>query len=424
MTTSNKIFPIVNDAACVYKWGWNTLGLYTGVTASCHRTEHAPITVENFNNFHNTDMVLGSRKLMLEGQWPPEHVGCNYCKKLEDHGAMSDRTYHNAIPGLTPIDFDEDQLHVTPTILEVYLNNTCDLRCVYCLPDLSSRINSELKQYGPIPTENLLSKLEYVPCHKDHSTFVTLLIKWLEENYSKLTRMSVLGGEPFFQDEFYTVLDFVKTQTNTNMVLSIHTNLNAKLDRLTEYIELVKDLILTKRIKKAAIICSIDCFGPQQEFIRNGLDLAQWRDNFEYLIQHKWLDITVQHTITSMSIKTTADLQQYINDKKKVNPNITQAYQLVDEVYSGPLFTPEIFGKDFFSEDLDAILKLMPLTSDREIRSYKRLESIVNLVKSSSVNATALRDLKITMDTYDQRRHTNWKELFPWINEFFIRNNI
>lgn len=423
ITNTNKIFPIVNDAACVYKWGWNTLGLYDGVTASCHRTEHAPITIENFENFHNSDMVISSRKLMLKGQWPPDHVGCTYCKKLEDHGEMSDRTFHNTIPGLTPVDFDDDQLHVTPRILEMYLNNTCDLRCVYCLPSISSRFNSELKQYGPIPTQSLTSQLQYTPPHKDQQKFLELLLVWMDKNYSKLTRLSVLGGEPFFQSEFNTVLDFIKTQTNRDLTLSIHTNLNAKPDRLIEYIELIKSLILNKQIKKAAIICSIDCVGPVQEFIRDGLDFNHWQKNFEYLIQHKWVDITVQHTVTSLSIRSIAELQSYINDCKKINPNITQAYQLVDD-HRGPLYTPKIFGKDFFSKELDAILKLMPLTSDREIRSYKRLESIVNLVKNSQINVEALRDLKITLDSYDQRRNNDWKVLFPEINEFFIRNNI
>jgi organic radical activating enzyme len=419
-----RIFPIHNKSACVYKWTWNTIGLFTGVTASCHRTEHTYLTPENFKNFHNNDKVIASRKLMLDGIWPDAHVGCDYCQKLEEVGAMSDRTYHNPIPGLTPVDFDVDQLNVTPRILEIYLNNTCDLRCMYCMPDLSSRINSELKQYGPLPTKNTRYSLQYVEKSPHQQQFLDLTLDWLEENYSKILTLSVLGGEPFFQQEFNVMMDFVKTHANPELTLSVNTNLNSDISVITNYVKTVKQLIIDKKIKRATINCSLDCFGPEQEFIRNGLNLNRWRENFEYIIQHKWLYITVQHAVTSLSIGTMSDLQKYINQKRvEVNPKINQTFQLVDEP-QGPVLTPEIFGKDYFSADLDAILLLIPQTTDQEVRAYKRMETIVKLIKSSEVNRPALGDLKITMEEMDRRRNTNWRSVFPWLDNYFIRNEI
>ena len=57
----SKVFPIRNDAACVFKWGWNTFRLYNGKSSSCHRVEQDVITVENFHTFHNTPRKIQTR---------------------------------------------------------------------------------------------------------------------------------------------------------------------------------------------------------------------------------------------------------------------------------------------------------------------------------------------------------------------------
>ena len=54
------------DPACVYKWGWSTIFLQSGTTASCHRTDPDFITAENFENFHNTPAKL---KASFELYW-------------------------------------------------------------------------------------------------------------------------------------------------------------------------------------------------------------------------------------------------------------------------------------------------------------------------------------------------------------------
>ena len=46
-----KTFPIVNDAACLYKWAWSTVFLSRGTTSSCHRGRHWRLTEDNFMDF-------------------------------------------------------------------------------------------------------------------------------------------------------------------------------------------------------------------------------------------------------------------------------------------------------------------------------------------------------------------------------------
>lgn len=413
----NRVFPIRNDSACVYKWSWNTFRLYNGTSSSCHRVAPVKITLDNFDNFHNTVEVLNDRQKMLAGEWPGR--GCEYCENIEKQGGISDRLYHNNIPGLTPVNFDPagDQ-KVIPRIVELYLSNVCDLACVYCLPMFSSRNNEELKKYGPYPIG--IMPVQQIP---DREQYFSAWLNWLDKNYQHIECISILGGEPFLQKEMWDILEFVKNKQNQALTIAINTNLNSNSKSIRQFVETCKDLIVTKKIKRVQINASLDCWGAPAEFIRNGLDLNRWQENFEYLIQHKWLSISVHQVITSLSIGTALELQNRIAEYKKQNPKITQAYHVVDSGYE-EVYHPNIFGSDFFKTKLDELLGKYPITTEWDIETRKRLEGICLMINSQTPDRARLTKLLSTLDTIDQRRGTNWKMLFPHINQYFIENKI
>ena len=95
---TKKYWPIKSETSCYLKWSWSTIYLNRGTTASCHRTVENKLTVEDFDNFHNTPKKLDDRARMLAGGWPEESEtekfglpGCTYCKHIEDSGGVSDR---------------------------------------------------------------------------------------------------------------------------------------------------------------------------------------------------------------------------------------------------------------------------------------------------------------------------------------------
>ena len=145
---SDKFFPIKTETACQLKWNWSTLFLNTGVTKSCHRTAESVLTPENFFNFHNTELKLSDRRRMLEGQWP-EH-SCSYCREIEEAGGVSDRLRQVSIPNLVPpeLDADPSAINISPTIVEVFFNNACNMGCLYCSSKLSSTIETENRKFG------------------------------------------------------------------------------------------------------------------------------------------------------------------------------------------------------------------------------------------------------------------------------------
>ena len=88
-----KYFPISQGVACQSKWSWSTLFLTEGITRSCHRASESNLTVENFINFHNTNVKIQDRQKMLDGIWPAG--GCNYCKRIEGASAAFKRIDKN-----------------------------------------------------------------------------------------------------------------------------------------------------------------------------------------------------------------------------------------------------------------------------------------------------------------------------------------
>ena len=47
-------FPIETATACQNKWTWSSIYLNLLSTASCHRVKPVEISLENFDDFHNT----------------------------------------------------------------------------------------------------------------------------------------------------------------------------------------------------------------------------------------------------------------------------------------------------------------------------------------------------------------------------------
>ena len=124
-------FPVKTDTACKLKWAWSTLLLNYGETKSCHRTAVSPLTKENFVNFHNTAVKLQDRRDMLQGRWPESN--CKYCREIEATGGISDRIRQWTLPYQVPPELMSDPaaIEVSPTLVEVYFSNTCNLGCLY-----------------------------------------------------------------------------------------------------------------------------------------------------------------------------------------------------------------------------------------------------------------------------------------------------
>ena len=408
-----KYFPIKTDTACQLKWAWSTILLPKGLTQSCHRIDPHPFDINSFN-FHNTEEKIRQRETMLDGQWPKS--GCQYCENIERTGVgQSDRQFFLQVPNLSPKELESDirATKVSPTILEVYIDNTCNLSCVYCIPELSSRIDNELKKHGRFEKNGLILESTF----QKENNFDEIQEKfwaWMRENAHTLERFHLLGGEPFYQKQFELFFDFFNANPCPNLAFNIVTNLVITKDRLEKYVDRFKKLIVDKKLKQLDITVSIDCWGPQQEFVRYGLDLVKWQENFEYLISQRWIKLNINNTISVLTIKTLPNLLELMASCTK-NRKIEHYFSTT--IYPSYMH-PMILGAEEFDEDFKIILDLMETDTWRGGQAKQYMQGLVAVIQNSTYNKEETLKLLTYLDEIDRRRHTNWRELFPWLIKY------
>jgi organic radical activating enzyme len=405
----SKYFPINTETACKLKWGWSTLYLNSGITASCHRSSFSKLTAENFNQFHNTPAKVQAREVMLDGKWPSG--GCEYCQGIEQSGGTSDRMVQNSIPGLFP----EKQGSVTdPVMLEVYFNNTCNLSCLYCNPGLSSTIDQEYKKFGNFNVGGV--KLEHLE-QKHIQDLEEPFWSWAKDNFSKLERFHFLGGEPFYQKQLDKFLDFVEAVPNSDCEFQITTNLMVSEKILQNKISKIKDVVAKRKLKRFDITVSIDCWGDPQEYVRYGLELNTWLANFEYLLDQKWIKLNINQTISALTIKTMPELVERLAQWRKIRP--VGHYFSVTE--PGPSYMrPNIFGAGVFDKDFALVLQSMSKDSEDDVRAYKYMSGIANEIEMSNINQIEIDNLMVFLNEKDRRRQTNWRTTFPWLTKYVV----
>jgi len=406
----SRYFPIKTDTACQLKWTWSTVTLYSGKTNSCHRVGATDIDLDNFNQFHNTEKKLADRKLMLDGQWPSG--GCEYCKDVENSGGKSDRQFQLQIPDLTPpeLDADPSAISVTPRIIEVYLDNVCNMSCIYCHDGFSSRIQKENERFGSFEKGGIKIKnsTSQIP---NFDQMTEKFWDWMERNYHHLRRFHVLGGEPFFQKSFERCLKFLETNSNPELEFNIISNLKVNRSKLESYIDRIKKILLERRIKRFDLTCSIDCWGQEQEYIRHGINLSEWQENFDYVAKQKWIHLNVNQTITGLGIKSMPGLINFINLYKKQRPIGHYFMSCVNR----PHLYPGIFGKGFFDDDIKNVLSLMQENTWQEKNAKQLMQGLLMEWNTHQRNDEKIKDLVIFLDEIDRRRGLNWQYTFPWL---------
>jgi organic radical activating enzyme len=411
----NRAFPIKTATACQLKWNWSTIFLTTEETASCHRTDHHKFDTNQFD-FHNTPSKLQDRERMLAGLWPEK--GCNYCRDIEDAGGQSDRITNLDFPGIhapPELDIDPKATNVTPRILEVYFDNTCNLKCLYCDPRFSSLWDAENKRHGTFTRGDLtitdsFKKSINIEANKQK------LFEWLKNNGQYLTVVNILGGEPFYQPELEQCLDLFDQHPAPELKLQIFTNLNVKLSKLQLIIERIQRLIDQDKLRQFEITASLDCWGEPQEYVRYPLNLSSWKENFEYLLDQNWINLIVSSTVTPLTVKTLPDLLQRVaqwNQKRTV-------YHYQNSVNGPSYMFIDIFG-NIFAEDFDRALALKPVNNPEQIASRNYLQGIAQQSASRKPNIPEIVKLFDFLNEMDCRRNTNWAEVFPWLVPEFAK---
>ena len=448
---------IVSPSFCVAKWKQVTMHLQNGHTHSCHHpsTHLVPLDeiASNPTALHNTNYKKLQRKLMIEGERPSE---CDYCWKVEDQttDSYSDRVYKSsdqwALPYVDDIVSKPWDDNVDPSYVEVSFGNTCNFKCSYCAPHISSQWMEEIERYGPYPTSGKFNNLEWIKLqqmmpipNRDENPYVEAFWKWWPTMYKSLQHFRITGGEPLLNKNTFKVLDYVIDNPNANLELSINTNLNPPDDIFDRFIEKLNIIISEKKLKELKLFTSAEAHGKQAEYIRFGMNYDTWLTNLHRLYKEvPGIQITIMSTYNILSIpsygKFLNDILEIkrtygevVNKRKNPNPMILDIPYLrypehqsiflmeasmVDMIFDQVTFMyRNLQNKDWMGTSNDGFY-------EHEAEKLKRiyemgLHSVTN--KNEYVDNNRIDFIRF-VDEHDRRRGTNFLETFPEFEKFYL----
>ena len=415
MNKTNKIFPIQNEAACALKWSWLTLYLSADMFNMCHRTggfsfDRGPTS--EFKDFNNHPKLVEERKRMVNNQWPED--SCGYCKRVEDAGGQSERQIFTKKEEWNPHEIANSGVltnDVTPKVIEVYFKNTCNLACTYCTPMFSSKIEAEIKKHGPASKYYQLDgNFSVSPTYSKRKA---QFWEWMREHSHKINAFHILGGEPLYQkEEFEETLSFFGDSTldNSRVNIKMFSNLMHKPHLFKEKVASIEKMIATGLINSWTVVCSIDAWGPEQEYSRFGIDLEQWEENFKILMDSN-MDVKVHSTICPLTLPTNYELREKVlSYQEEYRKPIHHSWNIIQ---NPPFLDPTKFGEHML-DDLNKLINLV----DENTEEYSMLTGYYSAIENTEPDIEMLREFVKYSDNMDKRRNLDWRSIYPKLNTY------
>jgi len=128
-------------------------------------------------------------------------------------------------------------------------------------------------------------------------------------------------------------------------------------------------------------------------------------------------------TVTSLSIPSMGKLcQKYLEWNK-----LQKIYWYMHLVlpHSESIFSPTIFDFNVFDQHLEEIGKMLPNETWDDKTSREVFFGIVsNLKQNCHTDIDKQKELFGYLQVNDQRRGTNWRAAFPWLEKEFEKNHV
>lgn len=407
-----------SPTVCTAKWLQTTTLLFNGTTHSCHHTPRHkidPIKVRfDPKLLHNTPEKEDQRQKMLNGQRPPE---CGYCWAIEDVGAISDRVMKSTSSwGKIKAREDLTKFSGNPTYFEVAFDSTCNMKCMYCGPEISSKWMEEIKRDGPYPTSSKLNNIDRlkeqrtmpIP-HHDPNPYIDAFWKWWPELYQTLQVFRITGGEPLLSKHTWKLLDILIDTPRKDLELGVNTNLSVNKTMVNAFIDRCKEL--EDKLKDVIVYTSCEATGKQAEYIRFGMNYDEFAQNcYDVLHNTKRTCLSFMTTIGSLSLFSLEDFTKFILElRKEFGARVRFDYGLL----RGPDFMDiRLVDKRISLPHLRSLLNYLE-TNGIPIDVQRALRLIQYAQKEIKDRDRLLSDFRAFYIEYDKRRKTDFKATFP-----------
>ena len=435
LTSAEQMKEQLGPALCLAKWKQVSLHLPTGMNNSCyhpplHAMDSAEIKID-VSALHNTAYKKTQRKMMLAGEKPTE---CQYCWNMENEGKLSDRHYRSGEPWAA-VDFETiknstGEENVIPSYVEVNFNHACNLKCSYCSPQFSSSWADEVARLGAFPTssphnspDHFMGQRRPIPA-RESNPYVDAFWAWWPDLYPHLEHFRMTGGEPLLDKNTYRVFDYVLTNPSPKLHLNVTSNFSVDEKSWQKYLTYVK-AICDGRIEHFMQYVSLDGWGDQAEYMRNGLDFDLLWDRVNQFLTEvpNYSSLTFIITMNNLSVTSLDKLFAGILGLRKVYSTDYQRVWFDTPVLREPAWQSLQILPESYAEKLEWLWAWMVRQIETEAEPFKgfkdyelhRLDRDIAWMRSAQLadHTRAKADFYRFFSEHDRRRGTDFLKTFP-----------
>ena len=266
---------------------------------------------------HNTKFKKAVRAQLLAGEKPDD---CIYCWNFEDRSGIMSARYHRSTnlewsqPYLSRIDEAGADGDIVPSYIEVAFDNTCNFKCAYCSPDLSSKWMEESVRYGAYPTSartgEVLADRMPIP-HRESNPYIEAFWRWFPTIKDKLQVLRLTGGEPLLSKHTWRLIDELD---NPAMTFAINSNMGVQDEVIARLIDAYHRL----RVNKFLLYTSAEATGAQADYIRFGMDYPRFIGNVRRYLTETSGTAIFTVTFNALSITTFDQFLLMICDLRRI----------------------------------------------------------------------------------------------------------
>jgi len=303
-------------------------------------------------NTMDTDLHADVRQAILNNRW---HPGCISCQTLEENGSKN--THRTQYIGPRDPTLIKDNRFL-PKILDIRLGSTCNLACIICNEQNSSKWYSENRRMSADKNENISVEAD-VPTDK--------------KLWASVEEIVLHGGEPMYMKSMFKLMDWLIDENLAgNIKIRLYTNGTIINQNIIERL---------LKFRKVDIGFSIDAVNDRFYTVRWPGNWSEVRDNFLQVSEHKNIDTSVNYTYSLINscffvddidclLKEFGDIEIGVN--ALVNPEYYQAKHLPDHV-KNKLITD--YDKHFITRQCIPLLQT-PGSPDRLQVAIEKLQQL------------------------------------------------
>lgn len=429
----------VSSCFCMAKWMHTTIHLMIGHTHSCYLPLTHKIPLEELKDnpsaLHNTSFKKTQRKRMLKGDRPEE---CGICWSIEDlpGNQVSDR-HMRAVDSWTMPFFDKiskstGDENVNPTYVEVSFSSACNFKCSYCSPHVSTSWMEEVKKMGSYKMANMehqylpwFEQNGLLPMDEESNPYIDAFWKWWPDLVKELMFFRITGGEPLLSRHTFKVMEWINQNGLPKLELSINSNLGIPEKQFNKFLELLKPMINEKKIRSFILHTSIDTYGAQAEYIRNGLNFKSFEANLcKYLEENPTAPVAFMCTFNNLSVVGFRHFIDWVISLRKKYNNDHREVLLDIPHLQGPMWqTARILTSDYHTIMEEHIDYMRSRVGDGILKAEViKMERILEWMKSPMPKdelVTAQKNFYLFFKEHDRRRGTDFLKTFPTMEKFW-----